>query len=1405
MKKSFLTLLLSLVLLPSFVFANCSNDGYTVVYVNGIFKEENAARSDSKALGFEYSKRNNKDVDFLLGFNPSHLNGGGDVAKSVLQAYGINGLDTDLISILQQVHSELSTRKVLLVGHSQGTFYTNFAYDYLIGHGVPKESIGVYNIATPADIVAGGGNYLTSSTDKVINKIVRDLAGQSYAKKPLPANISIILSPKEQNSDTGGHSLSEVYLASEPERIIGDINNALNNLSSNGSSNECFEKPKTNLGQKVSKTTLAFGDFSVLALNKIGNTIKNTTIAVTDAVFYFAWNFIYDMAELLKDPYIWIAGLNASQISQTAPKIIDVQRLSPIDVGRLYSDDMVDATEDYVVVATKQDQIDDLLEKIDVLKRQLADLEAREKQDSQEKLAQTQNTDNADIAIQNENPDNVIVVPAYYSGGGRTPYPKLLISEVQIGGTADTKEEFVELYNPNNQDVDLTNWYVQRKTKTGDAFLTYAPNTLFSGRKITANGYFLIARQNYFNFLGDIWVENPITDDNSLALKNPNGEIVDMVGFGLAQDYEFLPALNPIGGQSIGRGIQEKDFDNNLTDFSLNIPSPKTNNIIYVAPLPEDPKDTIAPDVTFKIETNQKNLSFKIDFDITDTAEKVAPTGIAGYSLRWKEEINDWQQDVYRNISDNPVNFSGTRDFSGKDETNYYFQIKTRDLAGNESDWMPEIPVEVRVSLPKKVLINEIQIDSKNGSGGTEDDWIEFYNPNDIDVNLSNWSIQKHGSDDPCSIDKSYYKKNFTDGAKITAKGFFLFASSNANDFLKNMADMTATFSLSDNNTIYLVRSQEKITDENDVNIVDKVGYGVKSCFSETSPAPLPPDAKSIERKKLGQDTDNNSQDFKISDEGSPKETFPRVTIQDAIDYARGPGANVPGAYEYNLLIKWQSPNSNIDFYQVQYKLNDGQWLDWLANTTKTEEYFQGSYSLSNDNIYYLRARAQDKDGILGEWSKEVKIDLLNPVIINEVAYAGTNASPDDQWIELYNRTNNDIDLTGWKIVSGTGQGLNRVETLNIPLRGVILAKGYFVLERGDDDVLKDILANQIFENKINKNYLFLRAPNNRYVDEFYATPTGLDETVFVKDENHYSMERLSPASLGMMYENWRINNNLVLNGKDRLEGQIYGTPGQKNSMDRLYTYYDNSFAENTVLKKEFSPYLFSSQNLQVFKGVTLTIEPGVVIKFNGTQSKLHIDGTLKAIGTLEEPIIFTSFRDDEFGGDSNLDKDASVPGPGDWQGLYFSPDSINSELENVIVRYAGSIFVSSPLKPGNAIWVDQSLISLKNSVVENNKNRVLVLVNSNSVIDNVKFLNNTDSSWPSNQHQSRAIDVRGGAPQIKNSFFKKNYYGIYIGDFENPTTGETILGAPILENNQFEENSVDIFPVPVPPDAPEN
>jgi hypothetical protein len=88
------------------------------------------------------------------------------------------------------------------------------------------------------------------------------------------------------------------------------------------------------------------------------------------------------------------------------------------------------------------------------------------------------------------------------------------------------------------------------------------------------------------------------------------------------------------------------------------------------------------------------------------------------------------------------------------------------------------------------------------------------------------------------------------------------------------------------------------------------------------------------------------------------------------------------------------------------------------------------------------------------------------------------------------------------------------------------------------------------------------------------------------------------------------------------------------------------------------SPYIVVA-NVEVWQNVTLTIEPGVVVKFN-TGRFLQVNGTLVARGTAGQPIVFTSNK--------------ANPQPGDWSGIVFADSSVDAVFDGAGNYLSGSV-----------------------------------------------------------------------------------------------------------------------------------
>ncbi len=115
-----------------------------------------------------------------------------------------------------------------------------------------------------------------------------------------------------------------------------------------------------------------------------------------------------------------------------------------------------------------------------------------------------------------------------------TSFAQVVINEVQI---APITERFIELYNAGDLDIDLTSWYIQRKTATGSSFNSLVTKTDFENKTIVAGGYFLISRAALAS--PDIIKDNlTLTEFNTLRMRNSEGEDVNEVEMGSIPEGE---------------------------------------------------------------------------------------------------------------------------------------------------------------------------------------------------------------------------------------------------------------------------------------------------------------------------------------------------------------------------------------------------------------------------------------------------------------------------------------------------------------------------------------------------------------------------------------------------------------------------------------------------------------------------------------------------------------------------------------------------------------------------------------------------------------------------------------------------------------------------------------------------
>ncbi|MFC2083242.1 lamin tail domain-containing protein, partial [Candidatus Bipolaricaulota bacterium] len=211
---------------------------------------------------------------------------------------------------------------------------------------------------------------------------------------------------------------------------------------------------------------------------------------------------------------------------------------------------------------------------------------------------------------------------------------------------------------------------------------------------------------------------------------------------------------------------------------------------------------------------------------------------------------------------------------------------------------------------------------------------------------------------------------------------------------------------------------------------------------------------------------------------------------------------------------------------------------------------------------------------------------LTTSLVVNEVAWAGTDADREHEWIELYNGSSNSMDLDGWTIRWRRKQPETPKdwEWKSVDLHGVIPPFDYFLLERYVDEAVSDIEADLVYGHQALPEELRLSDlgeiielldPQQNQIDsvnkdhpERDGWPAGC---LMTGEPIPYStLERIDPI-IGDIDENWAMNYGLIINGED--------------SQSRLLTATARMINEETVLR-----VMLEKAPLDVVRGDILTI-----------------------------------------------------------------------------------------------------------------------------------------------------------------------------------------------------------------------
>jgi len=230
-----------------------------------------------------------------------------------------------------------------------------------------------------------------------------------------------------------------------------------------------------------------------------------------------------------------------------------------------------------------------------------------------------------------------------------------------------------------------------------------------------------------------------------------------------------------------------------------------------------------------------------------------------------------------------------------------------------------------------------------------------------------------------------------------------------------------------------------------------------------------------------------------------------------------------------------------------------------------------------------------------------------------------------------------------------------------------------------------------------------------------------------------------SSADIQLLETTFARNDNYPVSLYGDSISQMDGVTFTENSPNAILVLSDQIYTG--IWRNHHVPYVVAG-DLTVDDGDTLTLEAGVELKFQ-PEIWLRGYGMLKATGTDENRIQFTSYRDDSVGGDTNADGSNTTPNEGDWNGIYFyKADAAASVLTSCDITYAT-----------NAVYIKDSgeNVTLNRSTFQRSLDAGIVLDYSSPLIKDCEISQNggdgilaKDGSSDARIQESRFVDNKG-------------------------------------------------------------
>ncbi|MBM3206398.1 MAG: lamin tail domain-containing protein [Candidatus Staskawiczbacteria bacterium] len=188
-------------------------------------------------------------------------------------------------------------------------------------------------------------------------------------------------------------------------------------------------------------------------------------------------------------------------------------------------------------------------------------------------------------------------------------------------------------------------------------------------------------------------------------------------------------------------------------------------------------------------------------------------------------------------------------------------------------------------------------------------------------------------------------------------------------------------------------------------------------------------------------------------------------------------------------------------------------------------------------------------------------------ILINEIAWMGSTVSANDEWIELFNNTEENISLDGWVLKSDDGSP-------EVKLLGKINSKSFYLLERTNDNSVKNIKADKIYSGSIsNSGENFILYDNQLTIIDRASFssgwPFGSNTTKQTIERSDFNSWQTSSISNGTPKENNSLGLPKVVVKKIKSESLLKEEKSDNESSIATASLNNQDEAINDILKKE--------------------------------------------------------------------------------------------------------------------------------------------------------------------------------------------------------------------------------------------